>query len=315
MGSVWLGSGSRTKGRLMIFDFLGGALAFFYDIWPSYGAAIILFTLSIMLVLTPLSLKSSKSMIAMQRLAPEMKRLQSEHKNDRETLNREVMALYTEHGVSPFSSCLPLLIQMPVFMVLYRVLTGLTRIGADGNFNPKYLADDSTLASALRATNNMRSLGMDLSESALKTLQNDGVVTALPFLLLVGMVAASAYYQQRQISARNTGTQVNPQQQMVMKIMPAMFVFMSLSLPAGVVIYFVVSNLVRVAQQGWVTRVYFSSDTGKPRMIEARVVEEKSKPAIPKQPKSTDAPGDSKQAPKSTGASPSNTRRKKKKRK
>lgn len=264
----------------MFFDLLAGTLAFFYDLWPSYGGSIILFTLAIMAVLTPLSLKSSRSMIAMQRLAPELKRLQQEHKGDREALNREMMALYQENKVSPFSSCLPLLLQTPVFIVLYRVLSGLTKRGDDGNFNPSYLDADSALAAALRATSKMSSLGMDLSKGALKQLQNEGILTALPYLILVSLVAVSAYYQQRQISARNTNAPSNPQQQMVMKLMPAIFVFMSLSLPAGVVLYFVVSNGVRILQQGWVTRMYFDREDNSSGVIEARVAESKLKKSV-----------------------------------
>lgn len=254
-------------------DFLAGALAFFYDVWPSYGGSIILFTLAIMAVLTPLSLKSSRSMIAMQRLAPALKKLQQEHKDDREALNREMMALYQEHKVSPFSSCLPLLLQMPVFFLLYRVLNGLTRVGKDGNFNPKSLDPGSSLSQALRATDKMMSFGMDLSKGALKELQTEGVVTALPYIVLVLLVAVTAYYQQRQLSARNTNTAVNPQQQMIMKFMPLMFVFISFSLPAGVVVYFVVSNLVRIMQQAWITKVEYGEDDKKPAAIETRVVE------------------------------------------
>ncbi len=264
-------------------DFLAGALAFFYDVWPSYGGSIILFTLAIMAVLTPLSLKSSRSMIAMQRLAPDLKKLQQEHKDDREALNREMMALYQEHKVSPFSSCLPLLLQMPVFFLLYRVLNGLTRVGKDGNFNPKSLDPDSSLSQALRATDKMMSFGMDLSKGALKELQTEGVITALPYIVLVLLVAVTAYYQQRQLSARNTNTAVNPQQQMIMKFMPLMFVFISFSLPAGVVVYFVISNLVRIMQQAWITRVEYGDDDKKPAAIETRVVEKNlndtSKPA------------------------------------
>src|SRR4028118_356904 len=107
-----------------------------------------------MLVLSPLSIKSARSMIAMQRVGPELKKIQAKHKNDREALNREMMAFYQEHGINPFSSCLPVLLQMPVFIVLYQVLIGLTRREADGTFNPKYLEDDTgALATALRATN------------------------------------------------------------------------------------------------------------------------------------------------------------------
>jgi YidC/Oxa1 family membrane protein insertase len=122
-----------------VFQFLADALAFFYDIWPSYAGAIVLFTLAIMLVLSPLAIKSTRSMIRMQRLQPEMKKLQAKHKDDREALNREMMAFYKANNVNPFSSCLPLLLQMPVFIVLYRVLHGLTKTGSDGTFDPSYL--------------------------------------------------------------------------------------------------------------------------------------------------------------------------------
>lgn len=244
-----------------MFQFLADVLAFFYDVWPSYGGSIILFTLAIMLVLSPLSIKSARSMIAMQRVGPELKKIQAKHKNDREALNREMMAFYQDHGINPFSSCLPVLLQMPVFIVLYQVLNGLTRRveGPESNFNPKYLeSDDGALATALRATNKMLSFGMDLSQSALSELQNEGIVTALPYITLVGLVVLTSFVQQRQIQGRNTGNAVNPQQQMIGKILPFIFIPISVTIPSGVVIYFVVSNAVRIAQQALVTKLDFS---------------------------------------------------------
>src|SRR5680860_823402 len=127
-----------------MFEFLAHALAFFYDLWPSFGGAIALFTLAVMTLLTPLSIKTARSMISMQRVGPELKKLQQEHKNDREALNREMMAFYKENNINPFASCLPMLLQMPVFFVLYQVLLGLTRRGEDGRFNPKYLEGDDS---------------------------------------------------------------------------------------------------------------------------------------------------------------------------
>src|SRR5918992_303368 len=156
-----------------LFDGLAWMLAFFYELWPSYGGAIILFTVAIMLVLSPLSIKSTRSMIAMQRVSPEMKKLQQKYKDDREALNREMMAFYKEHNINPFSSCLPLLLQMPVFIVLYRVLTGLTR-KRDGVFDPDYLDQGSSLFQALEGEREMRSFGMDLARGPLDVLQNDG---------------------------------------------------------------------------------------------------------------------------------------------
>jgi YidC/Oxa1 family membrane protein insertase len=246
-----------------MFDFLAGVIAFFYDLWPSYGMAIVLFTLAIMLVLTPLSIKSTRSMIAMQRVQPELKKLQTQYKNDKEALQREMMAFYQANNINPFSSCLPLLLQMPVFFVLFRVLRGLTHKSDAKGFIPSYLKHDSALYVALRHTHKMVSWGMDLSQSASKAL-TDGIITALPFLILVGLVVLTSWFQQRQVAGRNPNAAANPQQQMITKIMPFIFVPISFGLPAGVVIYFVVSNGVRIGQQALVTRLEFGGDKGGP---------------------------------------------------
>jgi len=240
-----------------MFNALAKALAFFYDLWPSYGGSITLLTLAIMLVLSPLSIKSTRSMIKMQRVQPELKRLQAQYKGDREALNREMMAFYQANNINPFSSCLPMLLQLPVFFVLYRILHGLTQKGADGKFDPKYLDHESSLYKALHGATHMKSWGIDLSRSALTELQDAGVIKALPFFVMIALVALTAWYQQRQIAGRNPNAAANPQQQMVGKLMPFIFVPITLGIPAGVVIYFVVSNLVRVGQQALVTKLEF----------------------------------------------------------
>ena len=243
-----------------MFDFLAGALAFFYDLWPSYGMAIALFTIAIYLVLTPLTIKSTRSMIAMQRVQPELKKLQVQYKDDKETLQREMMAFYQANNINPFSSCLPLLLQMPIFFILFRVLNGLTgKKDSDGFFVPGYLDADSAMYAALRRSKEMVSWGIDLSQSASGVLTEDGIGRALPFLLLVGLTAVTSWYQQKQVQGRNINNAANsnPQQQMLMKILPFIIVFFSFSMPAGVVVYFVVSAMVRIAQQAFVTRVEF----------------------------------------------------------
>jgi YidC/Oxa1 family membrane protein insertase len=246
-----------------MFDFLADTLNFFYGVWPSYGGSIALFTLAIMLVLSPLSIKSARGMIRMQRLQPELKKLQAQYKGDREALNREMMAFYQANNVNPFSSCLPLLLQMPVFIILYQVLNGLTRRnGETGTFDPKYLEPDAALRTALEGSRQMMSFGMDLSQSALNELQNEGLLVALPFFVLVALTVGSQFYQQRQIQGRNPQAASNPQQQMIMKIMPLAFIPITLSIPAGVVIYFVVSNAVRIAQQAVVTKLEYGEGRG-----------------------------------------------------
>lgn len=249
-----------------MFDFLAGILAELYKIWPSFGGAIILFTTLVMLVLSPLSIKSTRSMIAMQRVGPEVKKLQAKHKGDREALNKEMMAFYQENNINPFSSCLPMLLQIPVFIVLYQVLIGLTRrsAGPGSNFDPKYLEGENTpLAVALRATDKMVSFGMDLSQSAWATVQGSPLTAAFPYVVLVVLVVLTAVVQQRQIQGRNPAATANPQQQMIAKVMPFIFIPISVSLPAGVVIYFVVSNVVRIGQQALVTRMDFRHVAGE----------------------------------------------------
>src|ERR687891_2266248 len=105
-----------------LYDAVGYVLAFFYALIPNLGVAIILLTITVMLLLFPLTAKSARSMLAMQRLQPEIKKLQAKHKGDRQKLNEEMMKLYQEHKVNPLGGCLPLLLQMPVFFALFNVL-------------------------------------------------------------------------------------------------------------------------------------------------------------------------------------------------
>src|SRR5450759_2337688 len=103
-------------------------LALLYSIIPVYPIDIALLTIVIMAVLTPLTVKSTKNMAAMQALGPEMKKLQQKYKGaeNRALLNEEMMKLYKEHKVNPASGCLPMLLQMPAFLILYDVIRGVT---------------------------------------------------------------------------------------------------------------------------------------------------------------------------------------------
>jgi YidC/Oxa1 family membrane protein insertase len=239
-----------------VFDAIATLLSWFYDLVPNYAFAIAGLTLVVMIVLTPLTLKGTRSMMAMQRLQPEIKRLQQEHKGDRQKLNEELMRFYQENKINPLGGCLPLLLQMPVFLVLYRVLSQLTRRGPDGNFDPAYLDPNSQMYQDLSSTDRMMALGMDLSESAARAL-GDSIVHGIPYLILVLAVAGSSYYQQRQITVRNqkhgAAQSISSQQQLLLKLLPAFFAVISLTLPAGIVLYFLVSNLYRIGQQAFIS--------------------------------------------------------------
>ena len=122
----------------------------FYAWVNNYAIAIGMVALAIMLLITPLTLKSTKGMLEMQRLQPEMKKLQNQYKGDRQKLNEEMMKLYQEHKINPLASCLPLLAQMPVFIIMFRVLHGLTYEATPGSgFAPKYISESSELFKSL----------------------------------------------------------------------------------------------------------------------------------------------------------------------
>ena len=264
-----------------MFDLIATTLAWFYDLWPSFGMAIVMLTLLIMVILTPLTLKQTRSMIKMQHIQPELKKIQNRHKGDREQLNKEVMAFYQANEVNPMSSCLPMFVQMPVFIVLYQVIRGLTRrlstlgdhaggvagrLAGGGEltgpvsetrvFYPDYLDPGSTLFHDLSGSTEMVSFGFDLSRSASDAL-SVGVVDSLPYLALILVVFVTSWYQQRQIRGRNPQTAINPQQQFLFKVMPFFLPVCSFGFDAALVVYFVASNLYRIAQQGYITRRFY----------------------------------------------------------
>lgn len=267
-----------------MFDVVATVLAYFYDLTQSYGGAIMLLTLAIMLLLTPLTLKGTRSMIAMQRLQPEMKKLQTRYKDDRQKLNEEMLKFYKEHNINPVGGCLPLLIQMPVFFVLYRVLIGLTDrapygepmgrafglAGGDpeavfdkfGTFKPQHI-EGTKMFEDLSNVNKMKSFGLDLADSASNVI-SDGMGRAVPYLVLIALIGVTAWFQQKQVQGRNpqAQAQINPQQQMIMKIMPFFLPVISFGLPAGVTLYFLVSNVYRIGQQAFITRTMYGDGAG-----------------------------------------------------
>jgi len=109
-----------------IYGAMGRVLAFFYSVVSSYGVAIALLTIAVRVFLIPLTTKQVKSQQAMQRIQPELKRLQAKHKNDRQKLNEEMMKFYKENKVNPLAGCLPILLQAPLFIVLYRLILDLS---------------------------------------------------------------------------------------------------------------------------------------------------------------------------------------------
>ncbi len=281
----------------IVFSALAGLLSFFYSFSHNYALSIALLTISVMLLLFPLNAKGMRSMAAMSKLSPEMKRIQAQYKNDKVKQNEEVMALFKEHKVTPFGGCLPLLLQMPVLFVMYNVIRGLVHKASKGElkgkFDPKYLDHGSDLYRSLVGQTHMKSFGVDLARSASEVLKVS-FVTAIPFLVLIVGVVGAGYFQQAMISRRNPNqnNDDNPmakQMQQMTKIMPLMYLVFGFTLPAGLNVYFLVSSLFRIGQQ---TLIYKLDPTLTPghgsRTLESRDVTER--PAGGKAQKVKEAP-------------------------
>ena len=290
-----------------LFDGLAWLLAVYYSLGESYGIAIMLFTLTVMLILTPLTFYTTRSMLRMQTLQPEVKKIQAKYQGDRQRMNEEMMRLYQANNVNPLGSCLPILAQLPVFFVLFRLIRGLTRRVSDlgshvgwrlpfgenrvsqpdfpeRNFNPEYLAADSDLRTALEGSTEMNFLGTDLSASLTDAFR-DSFASAMPFLLLIVLIGVTSYIQQRQIAGRrDPDTPINPQQQMIMKFMPWFLPVISIGFPAGLNLYFVSSNIVRVGQQAVITRRIYNPHRERQAIIQSKAEDEEDESAEPVRP-------------------------------
>jgi YidC/Oxa1 family membrane protein insertase len=206
-------------------------LHFFHRFTASYGIDIILLTMVIKLLMWPLTHKSFVSMRQMQKLAPQMEKLKERYKDDKEKLNREIMELYRRNGVNPLGGCLPMALQFPVFIGLYNALS-----------TPIELRHASFLWI------------QDLSQPDWKSLPFSvpgwwpGFLPAgVPVLTL--LMGASMFIQQWM-----TPSAGDPNQRKMMLMMPLIFTFMFVTFPAGLTIYWLVNNILSIAQQYWINR-------------------------------------------------------------
>lgn len=271
------------------FEIFAAALAGFYALVPSLGVAIILLTVAVRLVLLPLSIKQTRSMREMQRIQPEVKRIQAKYKGNRDAgarqkMNEEMMGLYKEHGVNPFGGCAPLLLQFPVLIALFYVIrTPLRYLGytaeAAGIVPPSQY-EPSTASGLMETLQNSR-LAEDLTSHALSVnrflgirldchsqaaLQGgdpsllgqscgDGILAALPYLVLVLLMGYTTWYQQKQMQARqDPASPQNQQMQLIGRIMPLMLMVFAFGFPSGVVLYWLTTNVWTIVQQRIILR-------------------------------------------------------------
>ena len=242
---------------IQFFELPARLLAWFYSITHNYILAISLIALVVMLITAPLVLKSTKGMLEMQKLQPQMKKLQAEHRNDRQKLNEEMMKLYQEHKVNPLASCLPLLLQMPVFFIMFQVLTGLTKSGPDGTFAPKYLDTSSELYQSLVDDTKMMSFGLDLARTPWNVI-TESFGAGIVYALLVVALGVLYYVQQRMVATRAAvSPSVSPMQQKLMMYLPVVFAVFLVFYLTGLVIYYMAQAVFRIGLNLYITRRFY----------------------------------------------------------
>ena len=218
-------------------------LSYLFDFISSYGFSIVLLTIIINIVIFPLTLKQTKSTKRMQDAQPELQKLQKQHKGNKEELNKEVAALYKEKGINPLGCIFPLIVQMPVWFALFRVLRDPLVFIPTPSALSGYLSGSTTLF-----------FRMDLQTPASEA---GSLLEKVPYLFLILLVVLSAIYQQRQITQKNKKPD-NPQakqMQTIGKVMPLFFGFISWTLPTGLVLYFLTGNIFRIGQQALIVNL------------------------------------------------------------
>ncbi|WP_082096856.1 membrane protein insertase YidC [Demequina gelatinilytica] len=247
---------------------VANVMVIWHWIWSAIGldpAAGITWALSIVgLVITiraaliPLFVKQINASRAMQVIAPDLKKIQDKYKGkkdqaSREAMSRETMELYSKHKTNPFASCLPMLIQAPIFFALFRVLNGL-----EGNATPGAptqgigMLSDTLMEQAQSAT----LFGAQLSETFLRGASVEGKI--LSAVLIVAMVATT-FLTQHQLTRRNLPASalegpMAQQQKILMYVLPFIFVISGPNFPVGVLIYWTTTNVWTFGQQWYVIR-------------------------------------------------------------
>ena len=206
-------------------DFLG-------DFEGSWGVAIILLTFTVRLAILPLTFKGVKSMQRLQQLQPEIKRIQERYKDDRQRMNQEIMGFYQREKVNPLGSCLPLLLQIPFFIALFYLLRS-DSFQADLGDNRSFLFIP------------------DLAEPV---TDKPGVLITLIVLYVGTQLAASAV----------TAISADPTQRRIMFALPFVFTVFIINFEAGLIVYWITTNVWTIGQQLLVRKLYPKPEPREP---------------------------------------------------
>lgn len=230
-------------------------LVWIYDVIPNLGVGIILLTILINILLFPLVLKQSRATKAFQAIGPEIKKLQAKHKDEPELLQKEMVALQKDAGASPLGCALPMLIQMPIWWALFRVLRSL---GEQTDPEVDFLVPPSSLADAI-ASGQTHFLTLDLTALPSQIYGSEVFSALIPYLLLILVMVAFQYFQQVMTQKNSTTPQAEnsqaQQMQVITKVMPLMFGVFAWNFVAGLTLYWASSSIVRMLQQLLINRM------------------------------------------------------------
>jgi YidC/Oxa1 family membrane protein insertase len=221
--------------------------------------AIVFLVVTVRVILFPVFVKQIKSQRAMQALQPKVKELQDKHKGDRETLQKEMMELYRKEKANPLMGCLPMFLQIPVFLGLFHVLNRLDPIQKVNTtlYGWAQAQWDSAVGAKLFLAPIAGKFGSNATELAAMGASSGTVKVIAGVLVLIMM--ATTYATTRQMILK-TGWAVDPQQKMIQRLMlygiPVSLLISGALFPIGVIIYWVTNNLFTLAQQQWVLRKF-----------------------------------------------------------
>jgi YidC/Oxa1 family membrane protein insertase len=232
----------------------------------SWALSIVLLTVGMRLVLFPVFVKQIRNQRAMQKVQPKMKELQAKYKNDKEKLNQEMMALWKEAGANPFSGCLPLVLQIPIFISLFHTLRQLkpqkscpnphTITAACYHSFPGFSSDLVGSAAQAKIFGVPISASFTSSATFLHDLGGSQNSTRILCLVLTILMGASTFITQRQLMSRNGPAEgsMAQQQKILLYVFPIMFLFYGFKFPIGVLLYWLTTNVWSMAQQSVVIK-------------------------------------------------------------
>lgn len=245
-------------------------LAWLYSLTHNYIVAISMIALIVMIITAPLVLKSTKGMLEMQKLQPEMRKLQQEYRGDRQKLNEEMMKLYQHHKVNPLASCFPLLLQMPVFIIMFRVLHGLSHKQKDWDgFAPQYISKSSELYKKLVHQHEMLAWGLDLAKRPTQAIA-DSFGKGMIYAMLIVALGVLYFVQQRMIAARaQVAPNMSEAQAKMMQYLPVVFAAFLIFYLTGLVIYYMAQAIFRIGLQYYITHKFYKGEHSLGRQAQA----------------------------------------------